>query len=43
MPGMSHWRKDIGAITLFVEDPERAKLFYQEVFDRVKPRRMTPT
>jgi lactoylglutathione lyase len=31
MPGMSHWRKDIGAITLFVEDLERTKLFYQEV------------
>jgi lactoylglutathione lyase len=33
MPGMSHWRKDIGAITLFVEDLERAKLFYQQVFE----------
>ena len=30
---MSHWRKDIGAITLFVADPERAKLFYQEIFE----------
>ncbi len=30
---MSSWRKDIGAITLFVEDIERAKLFYQKVFE----------
>ena len=30
---MSEWRKDIGAITLFVEDPERAKSFYQKVFE----------
>ena len=30
---MSHWRKDIGAITLFVEDPDRAEQFYQEVFE----------
>ena len=33
MPGMSHWRKDIAAITLFVADPDRAKRFYQEVFE----------
>jgi catechol 2,3-dioxygenase-like lactoylglutathione lyase family enzyme len=30
---MSEWRKNIGAITLFVEDPERAKSFYQKVFE----------
>jgi len=30
---MSGWQKKIGAITLFVEDPERSKAFYQEVFD----------
>jgi catechol 2,3-dioxygenase-like lactoylglutathione lyase family enzyme len=33
MLGMSGWRKKIGAITLFVEDAERAKAFYQKVFD----------
>jgi lactoylglutathione lyase len=30
---MSDWDKDIAAITLFVEDPERAKSFYQKVFE----------
>jgi len=25
--------KQVGAITLFVEDPQRSKAFYQEVFD----------
>ena len=30
---MSNWQKKIGAITLFVEDPERSKAFYQEVFE----------
>jgi lactoylglutathione lyase len=25
--------KSVGAITLFVEDPQRSKLFYQDVFD----------
>jgi len=30
---MSDWQKDIGAITLFVEDPERSSAFYQTVFD----------
>ena len=30
---MGGWKKSIGAITLFVEDPERAKRFYQAVFD----------
>jgi lactoylglutathione lyase len=30
---MTSWRKDIGAITLFVEDTERAKSFYQKVFE----------
>ena len=30
---MSDWQKDISAITLFVEDPERAKSFYQKVFE----------
>ena len=30
---MSRWQKKIGAITLFVEDPERSKAFYREVFD----------
>ena len=25
--------KNVGAITLFVEDPQRSKAFYQEVFD----------
>ena len=30
---MGEWAKEIGAITLFVEDPERAKSFYQTFFD----------
>jgi catechol 2,3-dioxygenase-like lactoylglutathione lyase family enzyme len=30
---MSDWQKEIGAVTLFVEDLDRSKLFYQEVFD----------
>jgi catechol 2,3-dioxygenase-like lactoylglutathione lyase family enzyme len=30
---MVEWTKSIGAITLFVEDLELAKSFYQEVFD----------
>lgn len=30
---MFEWTKSIGAITLFVEDLDRAKTFYQEVFD----------
>jgi catechol 2,3-dioxygenase-like lactoylglutathione lyase family enzyme len=30
---MSGWQKKTGAITLFVEDPDRSKAFYQEVFD----------
>lgn len=30
---MSSWQKKIGAITLFVEDPDLAKSFYQKVFD----------
>jgi lactoylglutathione lyase len=30
---MGSWQKKIGAITLFVEDPDRSKSFYQEVFD----------
>ena len=30
---MSDWQKEIGAITLFVEDPGRASAFYQTVFD----------
>lgn len=29
---MESWPKDIGAITLFVEDLDDAKRFYQEVF-----------
>jgi lactoylglutathione lyase len=29
---MSDWEKEIGAITLFVEDPGRAKAFYQKFF-----------
>jgi catechol 2,3-dioxygenase-like lactoylglutathione lyase family enzyme len=32
-PDMGSWQKKIGAITLFVEDPDRSKSFYQEVFD----------
>ncbi len=30
---MGDWKKDIGAITLFVEDLERSKDFYQKAFD----------
>ncbi|WP_427169787.1 VOC family protein [Arthrobacter sp. 92] len=30
--GMGPWPRGIGAITLFVEDLETTKLFYQEVF-----------
>jgi catechol 2,3-dioxygenase-like lactoylglutathione lyase family enzyme len=30
---MSNWDKNIGAITLFVEDSDRAKSFYQNVFE----------
>ena len=30
---MGSWQKKIGAITLFVEDLNRSKSFYQEVFD----------
>ena len=30
---MSDWEKNIGAITLFVEDSDRAKSFYQKVFE----------
>jgi catechol 2,3-dioxygenase-like lactoylglutathione lyase family enzyme len=30
---MSSWHKKIGAITLFVEDPERSKAFYRKVFE----------
>lgn len=30
---MSDWKKNIAAITLFVEDPGRAKAFYQMVFE----------
>jgi catechol 2,3-dioxygenase-like lactoylglutathione lyase family enzyme len=30
---MSKWEKNIAAITLFVEDPDRAKSFYRNVFD----------
>jgi lactoylglutathione lyase len=33
---MSEWAKEIGAITLFVEDPGRSAAFYQNVFD-LKP------
>ena len=32
MPGMSDWPKNIGAITLFVEDVDRAVSFYREAF-----------
>jgi lactoylglutathione lyase len=31
--GMSGWQKKIGAVTLFVEDPEQSKAFYQKAFD----------
>jgi catechol 2,3-dioxygenase-like lactoylglutathione lyase family enzyme len=30
---MGEWQKVIGAITLFVEDLDRSKAFYQDVFD----------
>ena len=30
---MGEWQKEIGAITLFVEDLDRSKAFYQDVFD----------
>ena len=30
---MNNWAKNIGAITLFVEDSDRAKSFYQQVFE----------
>jgi catechol 2,3-dioxygenase-like lactoylglutathione lyase family enzyme len=30
---MSDWQKNIAAITLFVEDLDRARSFYQEVFE----------
>ncbi len=30
---MSGWQKKIGAITLFVEDADRSKAFYREVFE----------
>lgn len=30
---MTEWPKSVGAITLFVEDPQRSKRFYQAVFD----------
>ena len=30
---LSPWPKSVGAITLFVEDPQRSKSFYQDVFD----------
>lgn len=30
---MGDWAKEIGAITLFVEDPDRSKSFYQDFFD----------
>ena len=33
---MSDWQKNIGAITLFVEDPGRSSSFYQQVFE-LKP------
>jgi len=29
---MAEWEKDIGAMTLMVEDLDRSKTFYQEVF-----------
>ena len=29
---MSAWKQSVGAITLFVEDIQRAKLFYEKVF-----------
>jgi catechol 2,3-dioxygenase-like lactoylglutathione lyase family enzyme len=33
---MAEWAKEIGAITLFVEDPGRSAAFYQDIFD-LKP------
>jgi catechol 2,3-dioxygenase-like lactoylglutathione lyase family enzyme len=30
---MTDWQKEIGAITLFVEDLDRAKVFYEKAFD----------
>jgi catechol 2,3-dioxygenase-like lactoylglutathione lyase family enzyme len=30
---MAEWAKEIGAITLFVEDAARSAAFYQDVFD----------
>jgi catechol 2,3-dioxygenase-like lactoylglutathione lyase family enzyme len=30
---MTKWAKEIGAITLFVEDPGRSAAFYQDIFD----------
>src|SRR6266705_2119296 len=39
---MSAWDKDIAAITLFVEDPGRAKSFYQKVFE-LQPMHETET
>ena len=30
---MATWQKEIGAITLFVEDPDASRSFYQRVFD----------
>ena len=30
---MTKWAKEIGAITLFVEDPGRSGAFYQHIFD----------
>jgi catechol 2,3-dioxygenase-like lactoylglutathione lyase family enzyme len=33
MTHRNEWHKEIGAITLFVEDLDRASVFYQNVFD----------
>jgi lactoylglutathione lyase len=33
---MSTWDKEIGAITLFVEDVDKSRAFYQDIFD-LKP------
>jgi lactoylglutathione lyase len=30
---MTTWEKEIGAITLFVEDLEKSKAFYQDIFE----------
>lgn len=30
---MSTWDKEIGAITLFVEDVDKSRAFYQDIFD----------